>query len=44
MIKQHKDNSESKRQRWMQDLKEDISEEEWGLICSKAQHKLLTVD
>ena len=32
-----KENSENTRQRWIQDLQVDISEIDWGIICSKAQ-------
>ena len=35
MVKNHKDNSESKRQQCIQDLQEDILVEDWGIICSK---------
>ena len=35
MVENHKDDSESKRQQWIGDLQEDISVEDWGIICSK---------
>lgn len=37
MYENRKDNTESKRQKWIQDLQEDILEDEWGIICAKAQ-------
>jgi hypothetical protein len=33
----HKDNSDSKRLQWMQDMPEDISAEDWGMIGFRAQ-------
>lgn len=37
----HKDNSESIRQRWIEDFQEDIEKDDWGLICSKAQSQTI---
>jgi hypothetical protein len=37
MVATHKDNTDSKRLQWIQDMQEDISAEDWGMICSRAQ-------
>lgn len=41
LVNNNKDNSERRRQDWIQDLNEEISQEEWGTICSEAQSQTI---
>jgi len=37
LVQNHKAKSDNKRRVWMQDLNKDVSLDEWGTICLKAQ-------